>query len=84
MTTPASRVHEEMGRFLKALPALLLKLRGKWVVFKDGEVKSIHTSEDEAFLAGREAFGSQGGHVIAEVAEVHAVPVTAAVMFAGC
>lgn len=84
MPTAADLVREEMKRFLQALPNLLASSRGRWVVFKDGKVHSEHDTEDDAYLAGRRAFGPQGGHVIAQVTEVHAMPLTAAVMYSGC
>lgn len=82
MTDPTVLVREEMERFLQALPSLLLELRGQWVVFKDGKVHSAHATEEEAYVAGRGVFGQRGGHVVAQVAEVYTIPLTAAVMFA--
>lgn len=70
-----------MRRFQEALPGLLEQHRGRWVVFRDGQVVSAHDTEEEAYRAGLEAFGRHGGHVVAQVAEQRVVPLTAAVSF---
>ena len=69
-------VMEEMERFRAALPELLKTLPGKWVVFKDGEVRSVHDDEDAAFLAGMQAFGRDGGHVVACIEPERVWPVS--------
>ncbi len=77
----ADKVLQETLRFRTALPELLKKHSGKWVVFKDGEVQSFHDNEEEAYRAGLERFGREGGHVIAVVTEEKPTPVTAGVLF---
>lgn len=79
--TVADRVLEETRRFRAALPELLKEHPGKWVVFKDGAVHSIHDTEEEAYGAGLTAFGRDGGHVVAPVIQENAAPVTAGVLF---
>lgn len=79
--TTAERVHEEMRRFKASLPRLKPLYAGRWVVFRDGEVVSVHDSEEDAYRAGLEEFGRQGGHVIARVADQTAVPLSAAVVY---
>ena len=77
----ADRVREETARFRAALPDLLQKYPGKWVVFRDGQVHSVHESADAAFRAGLEAFGREGSQVIAQVVELPPAPVTAGSLF---
>ena len=77
----ASKVHEETLRFRAALPVLMEEHNGRWVVYLDGEVKSAHDTEDEAFGAGLEEFGLFGGHVVALVREQEPVPLTAGIAF---
>jgi hypothetical protein len=79
--SPSDRVLQETLRFREALPELLKTHRGKWVVFRDGEVKSVHDTEEEAYTAGLAAFGRDGGQVIAPVVEQPPVPITAGVLF---
>jgi hypothetical protein len=64
------QVLEESKRFLAALPALLTsKLRGRWVVFKDGAVVGDFDTEAEALRAGIDRFGPKGGFVVDNVRE---------------
>ncbi len=70
-----------MRRFEASLPRLKPRYAGRWVVFRDGKVASVHDSEEEAYRAGLERFGRQGGHVVARVVEQRAVPLTAAVVY---
>jgi hypothetical protein len=71
MGTVSEKVLEETKLFRAALPGLLEEHRGKWVVFKDGSVRSFHDDEKAAYDAA----------VIAPVSETHTTPVTAAVLF---
>src|SRR5690348_4709090 len=52
MKDPAVAVREEMDRFIEVLPQLLLQIPGKWVVFREAKVQSVHEDEDSAFSAG--------------------------------
>jgi hypothetical protein len=70
-----------MRRFEASLPRLKPLYADRWVVFRDGEVVSVHDSEEEAYRAGLAAFGRQGGHVVAKVADQVAVPLSAAVVY---
>ena len=81
MSTVAEKVLEETKRFRAALPQLLATQRGKWVVFMDGEVKSIHEDEKSAYDDAFHRFGADGGYVIAPVVETSPTPVTASVLF---
>ena len=67
----------ETQRFRAALPCLLESYEGRWVVFKNGAVASIHASQDEACEAGLAAFGPYSPHVIDRVEQKSAVPVSA-------
>ncbi|HEV2064287.1 MAG TPA: hypothetical protein VGS00_07035 [Thermoanaerobaculia bacterium] len=69
-----SRVREETRRFRALLPDLYAKHPGKWVVFRDGQVHSLHSNPDKAFRAGLDAFGRDGGQVIAQVIEFRPPP----------
>jgi hypothetical protein len=75
------KVHEEMQRFRAELPRLLTEMKGKWVVFRDGQVQSVHDTEEAAYSAGLSKFGREGGHVVAQVAEEHPIPLNAGVVF---
>ena len=76
-----SKVLDETRRFRAALPSLLDRHAGQWVVFKDGVVASVHASMDDAYRAGLRAFGPQGGHVVDRVQRRAAIPATAGVVF---
>jgi hypothetical protein len=75
MKDPAVAVREEMDRFIEALPQLLREIPGKWVVFREAKVQSVHEDEDSAFSAGHRMFGTKGGQVIAQVAEIRPIQV---------
>jgi hypothetical protein len=77
----AEQVREETMKFHAALPGLLEKHRGKWVVFKNGTVSSEHANDIEAYSDGVRKFGVDGGFVVAQVTEVRSTPVTAGVLF---
>jgi hypothetical protein len=79
--TTAERVREEMARFEAALPDLLQTARGKWVVFRDGRIVSIHDDARTAYEEGLRRFGPTGGHVVAPVEETRTIPITALVEF---
>lgn len=78
----AKDVREEWARFEAALPRLLdSDLKGRWVVFKDGEVQAISDSLMAAYSEGVRLFGQNGGQVIAEVKELTQTPVTAGAIY---
>lgn len=81
MTTVSEKVLEETKRFRASLPELLKVHPGKWIVFLNGAVQSVHDDETSAFESGRSQFGVDAGYVIAPVVEVTPTPVTASVMF---
>jgi hypothetical protein len=68
-----------MRRFEASLPRLKPLYADRWVVFRDGEVVSVHDTEELAYLAGLDKFGRHGGHVIAKVADQRPVPLSAVV-----
>ena len=70
-----------MRRFEASLPRLKPLYADRWVVFREGEVVSVHDSEEDAYRAGLAKFGRQGGQVIARVADQIAVPLSAAVVY---
>jgi hypothetical protein len=43
----------EAQRFRSMIPMLILVLRDQWVVFREGQVHSVHATEEDAFVAGR-------------------------------
>lgn len=62
------RVRAESERFRAALPALLESpLRGRWVIFLNGEVKADFASGNEAHDEAVRRFGYRGGFVVAQV-----------------
>ncbi|MGH9399496.1 MAG: hypothetical protein ACRD00_03945 [Thermoanaerobaculia bacterium] len=69
-----ARVKKETRRFRAVLPDLCAQHPGKWVVFRDGKVHSLHSNPDKAFRAGLDAFGREGGQVIAQILELPTTP----------
>lgn len=63
------RVAGESRRFRDALPRLLSRLRGRWVIFLDGAVQGDFADCDAAYREAVRRFGLYGGFVIAEVTE---------------
>jgi len=74
-------VLEETLRFHAALPELLKKYAGQWVVFLEGQVASVHPSEDDAYQAGLHQYGPYGSYIVDRVERKHAIPITAAVVY---
>ncbi|MCC7542382.1 MAG: hypothetical protein IT379_39555 [Deltaproteobacteria bacterium] len=81
MTTAAERVRAETMLFRAALPGLLTTHAGKWVVFRDGHIQSVHDDEGDAYSAGIDAFGVDGGFVVAPVVPIKPTLMTAALAF---
>ena len=77
----SERVRQEMRRFEASLPRLKPLYADRWVVFRDGDVVSVHDTEELAYRAGLEKFGRHGGHVIAKVAEQRVIPLSAAMAY---
>jgi hypothetical protein len=75
------RVAKESARFRATIPQLLAQYGGKWVVFRDGAVVSVHPDEESAYVAGLQRFGPGGGHVVAVVREPEVVLLRAAIAF---
>lgn len=48
----AERVREEMRRFEASLPRLMPLYRDRWVVFRDGNVVSVHDGEELPIAPG--------------------------------
>lgn len=74
----AARVRAESRELDRQMPGLLRRIRGKWVVFRDGEVQSQHRSSDDALRAALKRYGVHGAFVIARVEPVVPRPITAA------
>lgn len=79
--TVAQRVLAETYRFNAALPGLLERYPGKWVVFRDGEVVSVFDDEQAAYGDALARFGAEGGFVVAPVVPTAPTPITASVLF---
>ena len=75
------RVLAEAARFRAKLPILLPRYAEQWVVFRDDEVVSAPATEEEAYVAGLDRFGPEGGHVVAVVREPEIVVLSAAISF---
>lgn len=75
------RVLAEAARFRAKLPQLLPRYAERWIVFRNDEVVSVHSGEEEAYVAGLKQFGPDGGHVVALVREPENVVLSAAVSF---
>lgn len=76
-----AKVRGEMARFREALPELLNRIPGKWIVFKDGQVHGAFDVSVDAHQAGVRLFGRLGGQVIAQVVEETPKPINAVAMF---
>jgi hypothetical protein len=76
-----SCVAKESARFRATIPQLLAQYGGKWVVFRDGAVASVHSDEESAYVAGLQRFGPGGGHVVAVVREPEPVLLSPAIAF---
>jgi hypothetical protein len=76
-----ARVANESARFRATIPQLLAQYGGKWVVFRDGAVVSVHRDEETAYVEGLKRFGPAGGHVVAVVREPEPVLLSAAIAF---
>jgi hypothetical protein len=81
MTMDTDKVLEETERFEKALPRLLKKHRGKWVVFRDGRARSFHATEMEAYLEAVHLFGPASAYVVALVEEIEIQPISSRINF---
>lgn len=77
----AAKVLEETKRFQANLPELMKELEGRWVLYKDGRVTAVFQTEDEAFKAGLETFGLDGGHIVICVEPMDPIPLSAGIMF---
>ena len=73
------RVLAEAARFRAKLPVLLPRYSEQWVVFRDDEVVSAHATEEEAYVAGLDRFGPDGGQVVAVVREPESVILSAVI-----
>jgi hypothetical protein len=78
----AERVLAESLELRRQMPALMKRIRGKWVVFRDGKVQSQHRTEDAALRAGLKRYGVHGAFVIARVEPIELRPITAGASFA--
>jgi len=67
--TILARVKNESARFRAKILQLLPLYKGKWVVFRNDAVVSVHSDEESAYIAGLKQFGPGGGHVVAVVRE---------------
>lgn len=75
MDETAKRVLEESRTFRARLPELMKAYEGRWVVFRDGDVKADFDDEEAAYVAAVQRFGVRGGFVIARVAAETCDPV---------
>ena len=66
-------VMAEALRFRSMIPTLMPVHRDRWVVFREGQVHSVHATEEEAFVAGLDRFGPLGGHIVAVVRPVEPI-----------
>ena len=69
MLDPNSAISDEYRRFEVALPDLLSRHAGKWVVFFRGEVASIHDDHDSALRWALDRWGMDEPYVIAPIEE---------------
>jgi len=81
MADVRKKVREEYERFLVALPKLLETIAGKWVVFLDGEVQGVFNDDASALNDAVARYGVVGGFVVAPVAPIEVMPVTAGMLY---
>jgi hypothetical protein len=74
-------VKNESARFRAKIPQLIPLYKGKWVVFRDDAVVSVHPDEESAYVAGLKQFGPGGGHVVAVVREPESILLRASIAF---
>jgi hypothetical protein len=58
------QVLDERELFDQQLPELLKEIPGRWVVFKNGAVCSVHDGLEEAYRAALKQFGPNAGFLI--------------------
>ncbi|MFT5431362.1 MAG: hypothetical protein ACI9OJ_002057 [Myxococcota bacterium] len=75
------QILEESRRFRAALPDLLQRHAGQWVVFHHGQVTSVHADADDAYREGMTRFGPDCSYVVDRVERQSAVPLTAGVVY---
>jgi len=64
------RVGEEWERFTETFPSLIDRsLRGRWIVFLGGEVRSTHKDVHDAYQSALEVFGIDACFVLTVVHE---------------
>ncbi len=73
------KVKEQSLLFRKQLPELMPNHAGRWVVFLDGGVKSLHDTQEEAYAEAANTFGLFAGFVVAKVEKVVPRPMVAAI-----
>ena len=81
MSDGDEKILEETRRFHAALPELIGTLKGRWVAYRDGEVQGDHLTEEEAYTAALEAFGLDGGFIVARVEELKPAALSASAIF---
>lgn len=75
-------VREETIKFREIIPKLIKDgFEGKWVVFKNGEVKEILPTEDAASEFALREYGVNGGYVISPISDSKPTPITAGVVY---
>jgi len=52
------------------MPALMKRIPGKWIVFRDGKMRSWHRSIEAAFAAALKKYGLHGAFIISRVEPV--------------
>lgn len=75
----AERVLADTLKMEKMMPALMERIPGKWIVFRDGEMRSWHRSIEAAFAAAIKKYGVHGAFVISRVEPVKPKRITGAV-----
>lgn len=63
----SERVLAETLKMEKMMPALLKRIPGMWIVFRDSRVQSRHRSIEAAFNAAIKRYGLHGAFVISRV-----------------
>lgn len=69
-----SSIFQEEEALFAQKEELLRQYKGKYVLFRDGQVQSVHDTQEEAFRAGVYKYGRDGVFLARKVSEESLTP----------
>ena len=69
-----SSIFQEEEALFAQKEALLRQYEGKYVLFRDGQVQSLHDTQEEAFTAGVRKYGRDGVFLARKVSGESLIP----------